>query len=545
MEECLDSASVPPKGRESHPNLLQNFAEATDTVTMSGTYKFEQFALDAEAGILFRGGEPTLLGRRAVALLHLLLEHAPAPVSKDALIEAAWPKLVVEESNLTVQIAALRRVLAQDNGAGWIETLPRHGYRYVGPPATRAQHGAGYTAQWSAGQMLEKPSIAVLPFENTADAEWFADGVVDDIITGLSRIKWLFVIARSSSFIYRDRSIDVKQVRRDLGVRYVLEGSVRRSEDHVRIHAQLVDAESGVHVWADRYDRKLGDVFALQDEIALAVVGAIEPSLRRAEVERIRRKRPDSLDAYELVLRAQPDVDSGMPDRAANALPLLHRAMALDPTYALAYALAAMCYHNRFLRAGLQEADRAASIHHARLALEHGRDDALSLTFAGFSLGMDAHDRAAAFAALEAALSLSLSTALAHIFGSVLYSWAAVADRSIEWGERALRLSPFDSWAFAAFGSQALGHFLQDELPAAAKAAYLAVQSNPGHSINYVILIGPLVGLNRLDEARTAAARVLELHPTFRFERQFSGVDCAPALASKLGHALNLAGLPA
>src|SRR6185437_4924986 len=240
---------------------------------------------------------------------------------------------------------------------------------------------------------------------------------VDDIITGLSRIKGLFVIARNSSFLYRDRAVDVKQVGRELGVRYVLQGSVRRSDNRVRVNAQLADSTSGAQVWAERYDRILDDVFALQDEIALAVVGAIEPSLRRAEVERIRRKRPDSLDAYELVLRAQPDVDSGMPDRAATALPLLKRALALDPAYALAHGLAAMAHHNLFLRAGLKEEDRLASVHHARLAL--------ALTFAGFSLGMDAHDRAAAFAAFEAALALSPSTALGFILGSVVHSWAA------------------------------------------------------------------------------------------------------------------------
>jgi len=216
----------------------------------------------------------------------------------------------------------------------------------------------------------EKPSIAVLPFEHSGDTAWFADGMVADIITGLSRIKWLFVIARNSSFIYRGRAAEVKQVGRDLGVRYVLEGSVRRSADRVRINVQLADSTDGTHVWAERYDRTLSDVFALQDEIALAVVSAIEPSLRRAEIERIKRKRPDSLDAYELVLRAQPDVDSGMPDRSAAALPLLMRALALDPAYALAHGLAAMAHHNRFLRAGLKEQDRTEAVRHARLA--HG-----------------------------------------------------------------------------------------------------------------------------------------------------------------------------
>jgi adenylate cyclase len=393
----------------------------------------------------------------------------------------------------------------------------------------------------------DKPSVAVLPFQNMSgdpEQEYFVDGMVDDIITGLSRIKWLFVIARNSTFTYKGRAVDVKQVGRELGVRYVLEGSVRKLADRVRITGQLIDAATGAHVWAERYDRKSDDVFALQDEIALSVVGAIEPSLRRAEVERVKRKRPDSLDAYDLVLRAQPDVYSGMPERATKALVLLERALALDSTYALAHAFAAMCHHNRFLRAGLHEEDRAASIRHAQAAIVYGQDDALALTFAGFSIGMDGHDRAAAFAAFEAALAVSPSTALTYILGSVILGWTGEAERSIEWGERAMRLSPFDPWAFAAFGSLALGHFQRGRYDEAANAAYKAVQSNPAHSINYVLLAAPLAKLGRLEEAKAAAARVLELQPAFRYSRQFSGVDCAPALAASLSEALRAAGLP-
>ena len=393
----------------------------------------------------------------------------------------------------------------------------------------------------------DKPSIAVLPFQNMSgdpEQEYFADGMVDDIITGLSRIKWLFVIARNSTFTYKGRAVDVKQVGRELGVRYVLEGSVRKGADRVRITGQLVDAATGAHVWAERYDRKSADIFALQDEIALSVVGAIEPSLRRAEVERVKRKRPDSLDAYDLVLRAQPDVYSGMPERATEALVLLERALALDPAYALAHAFSAMCRHNRFLRAGLHEEDRAASIRHAQAAIAYGQDDALALTFAGFSIGMDGHDRGAAFAAFEAALATSPSTALTYILGSVILGWTGEAERAIEWGERAMRLSPFDPWAFAAFGSLTLGHFQRGRYAEAANAAYKAVQSNPAHSINYVLLAAPLAKLGRLEEAKAAAARVLELHPAFRYSRQFSGVDCAPALAASLSEALSATGLP-
>jgi TolB-like protein/Tfp pilus assembly protein PilF len=426
--------------------------------------------------------------------------------------------------------------------------LPRRGYRYIGPAVATSDPDAKAVQPTSPTLPLpEAASVAVLPFSNlSGDPEqgYFADGMVDDIITGLSRIKWLFVIARNSSFMYRGRTIDVKQVGRELGVRYALEGSVRKVSDRVRINAQLIDAMTGVHVWAERYDRKFEDIFALQDEISLSVVGAIEPSLRQAEVERVKRKRPDSLDAYDLVLRAQPDIYSGMPDRSAKALPFLERALALDPTYALAHGFAAMGYHNRFLRAGLREEDRAASIRHAQAAVANGQDDALALTFAAFSIGMDAHDRAAAFTAFDAALAISPSSALAYILGSVIFSWTGQSERAIEWAERGIRLSPVDPWAFAAYGSFALGHFMLGRHEAAVQAAYRAVQSNPGHSINYVLLAAMLAKVGRLEEAKAAAGRVLELHPAFRYSRQFSGVDCAPELSVALGEMLSTAGLP-
>jgi adenylate cyclase len=393
----------------------------------------------------------------------------------------------------------------------------------------------------------DKPSIAVLPFQNMSgdpEQEYFADGMVEDIITGLSRIKWLFVIARNSTFIYKGRAIDVKQIGRELGVRYVLEGSVRRVADRVRITGQLIDAVSGAHVWAERYDRKSDDIFALQDEITLSVVGAIEPSLRLAEIERVKRKRPDSLDAYDLVLQAQPDVFSGMPDRATKALALLDRALALNSNYALAHAFAAMSYHNRFLRAGLHQQDRTASIHHAQAAMAYGQDDALALTFAGFSIGMDANDRNSAFAAFDAALALSPSSALTYYCGSAVLGWGGDAERAIEWAERGIRLSPFDPWRFAAYHALTLGHFHRGRYQEAADNAYKAVQANPGHSISRMLLAAPLVKLGRMDEAKAAAAHVLELQPTFRYSKQFSGVNCAPALAASLGEALSETGLP-
>ena len=206
----------------------------------------------------------------------------------------------------------------------------------------------------------DKPSIAVLTFQNMSgdvEQDYFADGMVEDIITGLSRIRWLFVIARNSTFTYKGQAVDVKQVGRGLGVRYVLEGSVRKAADRVRITVQLIDTISGAHV-GPSLDRKSDDIFYLQDDITLSIVGAIEPSLRLAEVERVKRKRPESLGAYDLVLQAQPDAYSRMPERATKALILLERALALDPSYALAHAYAAECHHCIFLRAGLKEENR-------------------------------------------------------------------------------------------------------------------------------------------------------------------------------------------
>lgn len=512
---------------------------------MAAILEFGPFRLDADAGILFHGAEPTPLGRRAVLLLALLVQRAGTPVSKDALIEAAWPSQTIEDSNLTVQIAAVRRTLADASAeARWIETLPRRGYRYVGPAVTASDADRSSAPSLT---LPDRPSIAVLPFANLggdAEQDYFADGMVDDIITGLSRINWLFVIARNSTFTYKGRAVDVKQVGRELGVRYVLEGSVRRTGGNARITGQLIDASTGMHVWAERYDRQSADIFALQDDIAMSVVGAIAPSLRRAEINRVKRKRPDSLDAYDLVLRAQPDVDSGMPEQVTQALVLLERAIALEPSYALAHGNAAMCHHCLFLRAGLREASRADSIRHARSAIAHGQDDAVALTLAGFSIGMDGHDRSAAFTALDAALAISPSSALTYILGSVMLGWGGDADRAIEWSQRGMRLSPFDSWAFAAFDAQAMGHFHRGRYEEACRAAYRSVQANPCHSITHVQLAAALAKLGRLQEARTTAARVLELHPTFRYGRQFQGVNCAPALAASLGEALRTAGLP-
>ncbi len=392
----------------------------------------------------------------------------------------------------------------------------------------------------------DKPSIAILPFQNMSDdpdQEYFADGIVEDIITGLSRIKWLFVIARNSSFTYKGRAVDLRQVGRELGVRYLLEGSVRKSKDRVRITSQLIEAETGRHLWAERYDRSLGDIFVLQDEITMNVVGAIEPSLRQAEVERVKRKRPESLDAYDLLLRAI-STDVSMPEGVAQALPFLERALVLEPEYARAHGHLSMCHHTLYLRGGLREENLRAAIHHAHAAVTHGQDDSTALTLAGFVIGMDEHDRAGASQALEKALALSPSSAFTYGVGSAVLGWGGDAKRAIEWAERALRLNPFDSWNFFPCHGLALGHFSLGQYKEANAAARRAIQFNPAFSMSYMLLAATLVKLGRVDEAKSAAARVLAAQPSYRFGKHFASVDCAPALATSLAAALDVAGLP-
>ena len=221
----------------------------------------------------------------------------------------------------------------------------------------------------------DRPSIAVLPFQNMSgdpEQEYFVDGMVEDNITGLSRIKWLFVIARNSSFTYRGKAVDIRQVGRELGVRYVLEGGVRKAGNRLRITGQLIEAETGAHLWADRFDGGVEDVFDLQDRITQSIVGIIEPSLQRAEIERVQRKRPDSLDAYDLYLRAVPNMASAMPEDAAIGMGYLEQALKLDPNYAAAHAYMAWGLEIRFVRGGFSPADAAAGLRHARAALAYG-----------------------------------------------------------------------------------------------------------------------------------------------------------------------------
>ncbi len=393
----------------------------------------------------------------------------------------------------------------------------------------------------------DNASIAVLPFANMSDdpqQEYFADGMAEDIITGLSRVKSLVVIARNSSFVYKGKAVDVKQIGRDLGVRYVLEGSVRKAGEQVRITAQLIDAQSGGHLWAERFDQPIGDIFTLQDEIAMSVTGAIEPNIRKAEIERVKRKRPDSLQAYDLVLQSLPYVYTGMADKAAPAIPLLQRALELEPDYPHAHALLAWCYHYRFSRGGLKEEDRLASVRHAHAAVTRGSDDASTLGIAGFVIWIDEHHLGAAFDAFDRALAMSEINVVALIMSAVALSWMGESKLATERAKRALRLSPFDSLNYLSYNALAVSAFHERRFEDARDAARRAVDSNPGFSVTHLHLAAALVQLGHLDEAKTEAQRALALHPSFTISRYSVTVGQVPAVFEPIAQCWRKAGLP-
>jgi len=390
-----------------------------------------------------------------------------------------------------------------------------------------------------------KPSIAVLPFDNMSadrEQEYFCDGIVEDIITGLSRIRWLFVIARNSSFVYKGRAQNLKQIGRELGVRYALEGSVRKAANRMRITAQLIEAETNAHLWAERYDRPLDDIFAVQDEITMCVVGAIEPSLRKAEIDRVRRQRPSNLNAYDLVLRSLPFVYSLMPKHAESAMPLLRDALKLEPHYGLAHALLSWCFHVRFNRGGAREADRVGAIRHAHEAIAHGGDDATALAIAAFVIALDEHDATTALKLFDQALTLSNSNIFALTGSAVTLAWMGNIEKTIERAKQALRFSPFDSLNFRAHSAMSIAHFYSGQYAEAADEARTAVGST-AFSIPRAVLAASLLRLGRVEEARLAARSVLDCEPSFKIQK-LSHVALEPAVFIALSDAWRELGLP-
>jgi adenylate cyclase len=385
--------------------------------------------------------------------------------------------------------------------------------------AVRAYHALlsdDYVVSAPSLGLPDRPSIAVLPFKtvgSVSDQNYVADGIVEEIVTCLSRYRWLFVIARNSSFTYKDRSIDPKQIGRELGIRYILEGSLRRAGNIVRITAQLIDASTGAHIWADHFDGTFDDIFALQDRIAESVVGAIEPSMRQAEIERARQKRTESLDAYDCYLRALPHVYANSPGETVKALQFLERALRYDEQFALAHAFAAWCREQRYAREGLNPAEAEAALKHARSALAYGSDDSTVLGLSGFVFGIVAHDLDLALSTIEEALRINPNNAMALGFSALLHAFRDDDSLAIEHAERAIRLSPLDPLMYQPRVALSFTYFSTGRYAEASAAAIEAVRVNPRFAFSAMCLAAAYVELGRVEDARSALSRALEVAP--------------------------------
>jgi TolB-like protein/class 3 adenylate cyclase/tetratricopeptide (TPR) repeat protein len=394
--------------------------------------------------------------------------------------------------------------------------------RLTGQTPSAAKSGSA-VSQPRALPLPDKPSVAVLPFQNMSgdpEQDYFADGMVEDIITALSRFKALFVIARNSSFTYKGRAVDVKVVGRELGVRYVLEGSVRKAPNRVRITGQLVDTATGAHIWADRFDGGLDDIFNLQDEVTESVVGAIAPAVEKAEIERAKRKPTESLDAYALYLRglARLYISYQFANRAANneALQLFYSAIELDRDFASAYGRAASCQGDAKAQGWISGTpDEIAEVSRlARRAVELGKDDAVAVAAGGWALAFVVRDLDLGAALIDRALVLNSNLAEAWSFGGWVKLWLGEPEAAIERFAHAIRLSPLDPWVAGMRAGIAHAHFFLGRYDDAASWAAMALQYNPDHQPALRIGAASHALAGRLEQAQKAVVRLQQVYPT-------------------------------
>jgi adenylate cyclase len=366
----------------------------------------------------------------------------------------------------------------------------------------------------------DKPSIAVLPFQNMSgdpEQEYFADGMVEEITTALTRFKSLFVIARNSSFTFKGRAVDVKEVGRRLGVRYVLEGSVRKASGKVRIAGQLIDAVTGAHIWADRFERDLTDVFALQDEVTVAVVSAIQPKLFQTEIALAARRRPENLTAYDFYLRAMPQFYLATREGNAEAIRLAHRALELDPRFGPVTALAGLCHMQNVLWGyGVDpQFDRKEAIRLLRLALSIDDDDPDTLAVAAVTSAFMVGDSEGAIEMADRAVALNPNSYAAWYCRGWVYRVAGLQDEALRSFERSMRMSPVDPQLHQSFAGMGLAFIELGRFDEAIVAGKKAQRQNPSFPIAYRCLAAAFAHLGRDAEAREAAARLLETDPAF------------------------------
>lgn len=529
-------------------------------------FVFEDYVLDQERRELTLRGHVVAVGPQVFDLLLQLVSNRDRVVSKDDLLQAVWCGRVVSESTITSHINAVRKAIG-DTGEEQrlVRTVARKGYRFVGEikagdivdarPPDGPGIGERAPAEWKvtppvALVLPEKPSITVLPFQNLSgdpEQEYFADGVVEDIIAALSRIRWLFVIARNSSFTYKGRPVDAQGVGQELGVRYVLEGSVRKSGNKVRITGQLIDATTGTHIWAERFEGLLDDIFELQDQVAESVVGAIAPQLERAEIERAKCKPTESLDAYDYYLRGMAKLHNGNREAIEEALPMFYKAIELDGEFASAHGMAAWCYFWRKLNGWMADRPReiAEGARLARLAVTLGRDDAVALTRGGHALAHLCGDLDGGIAIIDRARLLNPNLAPAWYLGGILRALRGETNAAIENLAHAVRLSPLDPEMFRMQVGMALAHFFAGRFDNAADWAQKALRNLPCLLPTVALIAASHALSGRMDKAQQAMQHLRELDPSLRVSNltDWLPIQRAEDLA-RFADGLRLAGLP-
>jgi TolB-like protein len=531
-------------------------------------FSFGDYAIDVARRELTRGSEQIAVGPQVFDLLVYLVQNRERVASKDDLFEAVWAGRLVSESTLRSHINAVRKAVG-DSGErqSLIRTVARKGFRFVGEVregvaatdgalSTRTVKVAGaqpvndiQTATLASDVILsDKPSIAVLPFQNLSGdsgQSYFADGMVEDIITALSRMRWLFVIARNSSFTYAGRAVNVRQVGRELGVRYVLEGSVRKAANRVRIAGQLIDASTGTHLWADHFDGALDDIFALQDQMTATVVGAIAPKLEQAEIDRAKRKPTDNLDAYDLFLRGLASMYRRNREAMGEALGLFSAAIERDPEYASPYGAAAWCRVWRVLNGWVSDRgqERAEAMRLGRRAVELGMDDAVALARGGHALGFSSGDPDSGLAFVDRALLLNPNLAVAWVFGGLLRIYRGDTEVAIEHLARAMRFSPLDPTLYQMQAGTGLAHLLAGRFDEALLWAQRAFREEPNFIPAAALAAASYAQAGRLEEARRTMAHLRALDPALRAS-PFTRVFRRPEHVAIWTDGLRKAGLP-
>jgi adenylate cyclase len=375
------------------------------------------------------------------------------------------------------------------------------------------------------------------------EQDYFADGITEDIITALSRVRWFFVIARNSTFTYKGRAVDIRQVGRELGVRYVLEGSVRKAGQRVRITGQLIEAETGHHVWADRFDGDLNDIFELQDRITESVVGAVDPTLQRAEIQRAEAKPTENLDAYDLYLKAQPHYYEMTRSGYAAALDLLNKAVHADPNFNLAKGVLAVALVTHQARGWGTPEGREQALSLAYDVIAKGWDDPLALRGAAHAIAYFASDFDQALLAIDRALALNPNSAQVLNSAGWIYCYACEAARAKACFEKAIRISPLDFEMTYIVSGLSFAHLVGREYEAALEVQKSPASQVPNWSGTYRLQVWALVRLGRMDEARVAAACLLQLDPGFTISKGVAPMRDAAVRDDYYG-ALRLAGLP-